>query len=177
MNRSKIIIIIGIVVVSVLGVCSLTSCGGGGGNGNNESGVILPPISGQPVETLAGKDVNGNSVWDYIEPRIDSYNSEKARMALREYAKNMQSALLDAEDEKLSVQHARDGSYVSGCVDYILGLTESIETRKMLRADILNTDKRSRAYILYNSQLGGYTFTAWSGKASLCNFDVDSLPN
>ncbi|HEC30436.1 MAG TPA: hypothetical protein ENI66_00270 [Candidatus Yonathbacteria bacterium] len=181
MNRSKIIIIIGVVALITLGACSLTSCGGGGGggNGNNESGVVLPPVSGQPAETLAGEDVDPkDGVWDYIGTYIDKTqpNSEKARTALREYAKNLQAQLLDANDKELSVQHARKEDAYLACVEYIQGFEESVQTTDALIANLLNTDMRIKAYFVYDGQLaGGYDLVPVT--ASACNFDVDSLPN
>jgi len=179
MNRSKIIIIIGVVVVSVLGACSLISCGGGGGNGNNESGVILPPVSGQPADTIASEDTNPkDGVWDYIGTYIDKTqpNSEKTRTALREYAKNLQAQLLDANDKALSIQHSKEEDFSIACIEYILGFKEYVRISDDLIANLVNTDIRIEAYFDYNNQFGGDGGPI-PATASACNFDVDSLPN
>jgi len=194
MNTRNIIgIIIGLGALIFIG-CGLTGCGNGSDSGSSDDGNNPPVVQPEdpvvvdggdsggdtppPTETIAGNDADGNGVWDYIDTYIDATypSSEKTRTALREYAKNLQISLLDAEDEELSVQHASDGSYRLACIRYVLP-DDAYEVFKTLRAEILNTDERSRAYILHDSQLGGHVFTGQLNEAASCNFDVDSLAN
>ena len=177
MNNWKRILgtVIGAFVVIVF-VCAATGCGGGGSSSPGDAPVTTPPE--EVEDTLLGTDENGDGVRDDIEVYIaETYpDSEKIRMAVVGYAKVMQMELFDAEDKELSFQHAREADLTVACIKYVDPENGS-KIWKELRAEILNTEERTRAYLKYDEQLGGGVFHFVPKTAEACSFDVDSLPN
>lgn len=176
-TQQKVRLVFGVLAVALLliGACSLTGCKGG-----NLTSTSMPTADGK--DTLAGIDADNDGVRDDVEQYIaESHpNSAKERAALTQYAKVMQAALIDANDKQKSIQHAEEASKAQECVYYTIALFDAAEqSRKGLKATILNTDARNRAYFAYNDQLGGQNFmsTPDSQRASTCAVNPATLPN
>jgi hypothetical protein len=187
----KFIVVGGALVALVLVSCGLTGCKAPwikGGNQDNStvsdtSTAEIPGLPPDPGEagkaTLAGIDSDNDGVRDDVQRYIAmTYrDSAKTRAVLTQYAKQMQSALLDASSKELSMKHADEYSKVSECGESILGFDMSYKVEKDIKPIILNTDERNKAYFTYNDQLGGEIFFLNNQGVSACDFDVASLPN
>ena len=176
--------VLGVFVVIGL-LCAITGCGGGGVDTPPPLSSPPPVDSGLPPDPgeaglvgLLGVDSDNDGVRDDIQRYIAlTYpDSEKTQAALTEFTKGMQEELVNAEDKELSIEIAIKGNMMISCIKYINPENGSRIWRE-LRAEILNTEERSRAYIQYNDQLGGEVFSLFPRAASSCGFDVDSLPN
>lgn len=184
--------LIGVIFVALV-VCGITGCGPfGDSNGGNDSNVPepnppnpnppgdnLPPDPGaEGRTTLLGVDSDNDGVRDDIQRYIAvTYaDSAKTRAALTEYAKLAQKQLADAGDKNLSIEHAIEEGSVLACIFYI-DPDSNADALFATRAEFLNTEERSRAYIQYDEQLGGEVFKLQPDDASSCQFDVNSLPN
>lgn len=155
------------------GTCLLTGCKGSD---------PIPPVVEDGKATLAGIDANANGVRDDVEQYISQShpNSAKERAALTQYAKVAQSALLDANDKALSIQHAEEADRAMECGWYTFPSDDAYDnSHTSLQKVILNTDARNRAYFTYNDQLGGQNFmsTPDSQRASTCAVNPATLPN
>lgn len=176
-TQQKVGLGFGILVVALLlvGVCSLTACKGG---------TSTQPVStvDEGKATLAGIDANNDGVRDDVAAYIAQShpNSAKERAALTQYAKVMQSALLDANDKALSIQHMEETSKALECMSYTAGSVEgAIAMKGDLRSLVLNTDDRNRAYFAFNDKLGGGVFSATpdSQISATCTVNPATLPN
>lgn len=139
----------------------------------------LPPDPGEAGKaTLEGIDSDGDGVRDDIQRYIalTYQDSEKLRAALTEMAKNRQKALVDANDSNKSYQHAIKDQSAYECLAF-LHLESSHKISQLLFAEILNTEERSHAYLLYNSQFRGRAFDINLPSKSSCGFDPDTLEN
>lgn len=164
-------VLVGILLLA--GTCSLTACKGGDQNS-------VPTPDGKA--TLAGIDANANGVRDDVEQYIAQSHpsSAKERAALTQYAKSELSALLDANDKALSIQHAEETDKAMECTFYTFPSFDSaVQSMKALDQVMLNTDARNRAYFVYNDKLGGQNFmsTPDSQRASTCAVNPATLPN
>lgn len=182
-------IILGVLVLA--GVCSISGCGSGSSGSGAVSSTTTPSptpdTSGLPPDpgvngklTLAGVDADADGVRDDIQRYIAlTYpNSAKARAALTQATKLMQSELLDASDKSKSMQHAVEDDRSGECLAS-LRPDDFVNIERALEAKFLNTEERIRAYLKYNDQLGGEVF---SGKPlsewkTSCAFNPDTLPN
>ena len=89
------------------------------------------------------------------------------------------------EDRVGAVNLAAELSHARNCIKYLIGgsttdeLLDAIRSIKSLRAEVLNTAGRSRAYLRYDSQLAGgvYKSLPESEWKKGCVFDPDALPN
>ena len=102
-------------------------------------------------------------------------NDELLRLGLTYYAKGFQSVLADADDSEVSYNHAIEMSRHGECLFHIKG-RDSVNIRRAIRAEILNTHDRSVAYITYSNNLGGRVIRSaprdeWKNS---CSFDVDN---
>lgn len=140
----------------------------------------------EEAQKIIGEDKNTNGVWDYIEDYINQKYaySEKIKAGLNQYIKTFQQALIENRDKQESIKNANASFRASDCLTYILSngaeSSESIEEAfnivSDVRAQLLNTDARSRAYINYNGQLGGI-FEENGDPNHGCDFNPDILPN
>lgn len=122
----------------------LTACGGGDDS------------PADTTVTVAGVDADNDGVRDDIETYIDQTYSGGSdgptRDALRRYAKAAQAAMLEAGDQPRSVTHADERFRAIECLmaqepaDFPTIFSE-------LRARILNTDVRSKAYLEADRQV------------------------
>jgi len=117
--------------------------------------LLYPPDPGEAgKETLEGIDSDGDGIRDDIQRYIEITYSDQptARAGLRQMAQNHQAALLAANDRTASREIADEVSHSYECLE-ALGFGRFLGAR--LRAEVLNTTTRSRAYISYNQNLGG----------------------
>jgi len=145
--------------------------------GNNNSGFVLPPDPGKAgKKTLLGIDTDGDGVRDDIQRYIYfTYpDDKKLRLGLTYYAIEFQGVLKDANDREAAYDHANKMARHGECLFYLKG-RESIDIRRALRAEILNTRERSMAYITYSDNLGGRFIRGAPLKEwkDSCSFDVD----
>ena len=129
------------------------------------AGLLLLGLGGcgsndeAPADTtakVAGVDADNDGVRDDIETHIDQTYSGgtdgPTRDALRQYAKAAQAAMLEAEDQARSVTHAEERFRAIECLmarrpsDFPMVFSD-------LRARILNTDLRSKAYLQADGQV------------------------
>ena len=125
-------------------ILGLTACG---------SDDDTPPDT---TATVAGVDADNDGVRDDIETYIDQTYSGgtdgPTRDALRQYAKAAQAAMLEAGDQARSVTHAQERFRAIECLmarrpsDFPTVFSD-------LRARILNTDGRSKAYLQADGQV------------------------
>jgi hypothetical protein len=132
-------------------------------------------------EGLAGIDADQDGVRDDVEQYIaETYpDSAKTRAALMQYARNIQEALLMAEDKEASVELGLKRSGAIECLVYVRDPEEAIVIFGELRARILNTDERSSAYIKANNHLSGVDFPRVSEgeRRAFCDFNPDVMEN
>ncbi len=145
-------------------------------------GVVLPPDPGEEGKlTLLGVDFDGDGVRDDIQRYIyftyPTYpDDEKLRLGLTYYAIEFQGVLADADDREAAYDHAMNMARHGECLYYLKG-RESINIRRALRSEILNTRERSIAYITYSDNLGGRVISKAPRKEwkDSCAFDVDAI--
>ena len=145
--------------------------------GNNKSGLALPPDPGKAgKETLLGIDTDGDGVRDDIQRYIYfTYpDDKKLRLGLTYYAKEFQGVLKDANDREAAYDHANKMARHGDCLWYLKG-EEAIDICHALRAKILNTRERSKAYFTYSDNLGGRIISGAPQKdwKDICSFDVE----
>ncbi len=139
----------------------------------------LPADPGEAgKKTLEGIDSDNDGVRDDIQRyiAIEYPDSEKIRRVLTDKAKADQAFILNADDrEKVLEANTEQGKAID-CLWYIDPETASTNYKK-LKAQVLNTEERIRAWIKADSQLGGMTFSVpLDGKAQ-CTFDPDQMEN
>jgi hypothetical protein len=132
-------------------------------------------------ESIAGKDLDQNGVRDDIQEYIMSAypESQKVQAALIQNAKALQIGLINADNREASITIGDQRVRAVGCLSYISGPEEGRIFWGELRARMLNSDSRSRAYIKANNHLGGqiYQDTPPDEGKSLCDFDPDLMEN
>ena len=170
-----------------IAVLFLSACDGGGGNGSNNAvnpSTIpegLPPDPGEAGKlTVEGIDSDNDGVRDDIQRyiAIEYQDSEKTRRVLTDMAKADQEFLVNADDKNKVLEATATQSKQNSCAFYI-DPDEAHQKLKKLKAEILNTEERIRAWIKADSHLGGMAFSVplmeeWKNQ---CNFDPDQLEN
>ena len=131
-------------------------------------------------KVLGGEDRDGDGVWDYVESYIEQHaaHSQKTRAALQQYARALQASLVDYRDVKASIEHAHERLDALDCLRYIHP-HDNREIFNDLRAAILNTMERSRAYIQADSHMSGQIIedTPDGLMKSKCQFDPETMEN
>jgi hypothetical protein len=139
----------------------------------------LPPDpGGAGKETLLGIDSDNDGVRDDIQRYIYFiYPDEKnVRFALTQIAKDYQDVFPDAADPELSLENVHKLNCSRDCLYYIKGgVTNAMDISDALKAEILNTKKRSRAYLQFNRSLAGKTIRGvpLKERKNCCAFDMD----
>ena len=144
-----------------------------------DPGDNLPPDPGEAGKaTLEGIDSDLDGIRDDIQRYIGlTYpDSRKTRAALRQSTIALQKIILESPDEESALNNTELEARASECIRYI----HPDDGRKIdntLMAEFLNTPERSRAYLAYNSKLGGHVF---GGKdldeyKTSCTFDPDMM--
>jgi hypothetical protein len=142
----------------------------------------LPPDPGdEGKKTLEGIDSDGDGVRDDIQRHIAiTYpDSARTRAALTQNAKAIQNALLEAEDEQASIVLGHERMRAVNCLIHTLGAETTLSVFDEFRAQMLNTDERSRAYIKADAHRSGQSFPRVqdSEKSAFCDFNSDALEN
>ena len=142
----------------------------------------VPPDPGDAgKQTLEGIDSDNDGVRDDIQRWIviNYLTSEKRRAALRQYIKVNQIFLVDANDKELSRLHADDRERATECSFYVFGFDDARRAILEMKAQFLNTEARSEAFIRADSQLSG-TFSLViqeDERKAQCSFDPDTMVN
>jgi hypothetical protein len=142
-------------------------------------GAELPPDPGEAGKaTLEGIDSDGDGLRDDIQRYIAlTYpDSRKTRAALRQFALTLNKTTLESPDEESALRNTELEARASECLWYIHA-EQSIQMSDLLMAEYLNTLDRSRAYLEYNSKLGGNVFKGrdFDEYRSSCTFDPDAM--
>lgn len=152
-----------------------------------EAAVLpLPPDPGEAGKaTLGGIDSDGDSLRDDIQRYIAFTfpNSARVRAAAAEYAKTVQQSLFVGTDQVAAMRTARAMGRARRCMQVHIGvesydaLIAAQRASSDLRAEVLNTAARSRAYLAYDAQLAGGIFHSppKSSWRELCVRDFDAL--
>lgn len=138
----------------------------------------LPPDPGEAgKETLEGIDSDGDGVRDDLQRWIalNFSNDPAIQAGLTQYILPLQQALIDAESEELALIHRNTKSLARRCLDAILGIQQAYEYYTLLKVQTLNTAERSRAYIIYDNQLGGHVFSVPNSSLNDCDFDPNNI--
>lgn len=112
-------------------------------------------------ETVAGVDADNNGVWDYIDQYINTTYPDDAntRVALRQFARAIEGGLLHADDKTTSLRYAEDGDRAIECV-YFLRPQDARQVLSASKSAILNTNLRSRSYLMFSEQSAGQVFNS-----------------
>jgi len=145
----------------------------------NPPGSGLPPDPGEAgMATLEGIDSDQDGIRDDIQRYIAlTYpDSQKTRAALRQFTLAFQKATLESPDEESALINVESMHRASECLWHIHS-ENSIKIKNALKAEWLNTMGRSRAYLAYNSKLGGHTFGGkdFDEYKTSCTFDPDLM--
>lgn len=182
MTSKKVLLTTALFALLLIGAaCGLTGCVGEGGGTNSSAGGDvakgLPPDPGEAGKaTLAGIDSDNDGVRDDVQRYIAlTYpDSEKTRAALTQFAKNMQQAVLEANDKKASLRNINEQGRVLGCLIFIVGdIHVASQILKNLESEVMNTVERRTAYDLFNDQLDGEVFDELADASeSTCDSNV-----
>jgi len=130
-------------------------------------------------ETLVGMDVDQDGVRDDVQRWIAlNYQwSEKTRAALRQNAKIMQEFLLYADNPDMAYKTSLISGRAGSCLAYVN--EDFYDISSELKAKLLNTYKRSKAYLQADRHLSGkmYKSLPYKQRKQGCNFDPDTMPN
>lgn len=126
----------------------LLSCSG-------ENSQPSPPTS---ADSIAGVDVDATGIRDDVERYIETTYADPANAdlnkALRQYAKAVQSSMVDAGSQPLSLTHATERFRALECL--MARRPRDFHTIFVdLRAQVLNTRSRSDAYLKADNQVSG----------------------
>lgn len=115
-----------------------------------------PSSSPATAESIAGVDADANGVRDDVDRYIDQTYADQAsadlNKAVRQYAKAVQSSLVDADSQALSLAHATERFRALEC----LMARRPSEFHRIfvdVRAQLLNTASRSEAYLKADDQV------------------------
>ena len=145
----------------------------------NPPGSGLPPDPGEAgMATLEGIDSDQDGIRDDIQRYIAlTYpDSQKTRAALRQFTLAFHEAILKSPDEASALNNVEDMHRAQECLWYIHSRS-SIKMSDSLMAEYLNTMARSRAYLAYNSKLGGHVFGGkdFDEYKTSCTFEPDAM--
>lgn len=124
-------------------------------------------------EGVASVDADGNGVWDYIDQYInDKYpgaDNDRLRSASRQYARAIQGGLLNADNKAISLQYAEASDRATECM-FFLRPQDADEVLSDLEAIILNTQTRSKAFLMFSEQSAGQIFPSvpFSQRSASC---------
>jgi hypothetical protein len=167
MNRGKAINIA--LVVMILALAS--------------SYLYLQGIKNAPPEEIAGIDSDNNGVRDDVDEYVNAKYAydNNLRLALLEYARHLQLALVNADNEALSITESHRYGPIADCI--YRGIVQNLEEARKVREDVgsmvVNTASRKAAYRKYNSQLGGqgYSLGGVEGCEQIPGLDLSKIKN
>ena len=95
---------------------------------------------------------------------------------MRQFTLALDKAILESPDEESALRNTEVEARASECLWYIHS-EQSIKMTDQLMSEYLNTKERSRAYLEYNSKLGGHVFGSkdFDEYKSSCTFDPDAM--
>jgi hypothetical protein len=133
------------------------------GQGRAEE-VAGPPLPPDPVlenGTLEGVDSDADGIRDDVQRYIAvTYSScARTRAALTQLARAVQSALLGADSREASLAHMEQLVRATECLFSIMP-DDAEEVKERLIAKIVDTETRGRAYLEFESHLGGEVFSS-----------------
>lgn len=156
--------------VALLAAMVITGCGGSTGDGKSQNFIAKNQVASNKQaqittagnlrvdatsETSLGVDDDKNGVWDdvdhYIESRFKDPEKAKAMMQL---AAAIQNALLNGDTKEKAQEATRVWFRALDCTNQKLDNAWYYESKR-LTAEILNSEQRSIAYALHNSNSGG----------------------
>lgn len=122
------------------------------------SGENSSSPSPNQTESIAGVDADANGVRDDVDQYIHTTYADQAsadlNKAVRQYAKAVQSSLIDADSQSLSLTHATERFRALECL--MVRRPDEFHTIFVdVRAKILNTPSRSEAYLKADNQVKG----------------------
>jgi hypothetical protein len=120
------------------------------------SGENSPSSSPNQTESLAGVDADANGVRDDVDRYIDTTYADQAsadlNKAIRQYAKAVQSSLVDADSPAQSLTHATERFRALECL--MARRPREFHTIFVdVRAQLLNAPSRSEAYLKADDQV------------------------
>jgi hypothetical protein len=155
----------------------------------SEDGILPPDPGNLGKVTLAGVDSNGNGVRDDVERYIAfTYpQSARQRASLTQFTIALQEEILGTGNDTLSRSNSEQVSNAVDCLNFtimssdadVVGVRTAYYIYLSLRATILNTPDRAKAYFQANSQLGAMfrSSVTFSEKAQRCMVNPSTLPN
>jgi hypothetical protein len=160
-----------IISIVLLAAFVTTGCGNGGGqssmtNSSAQSSAKASTLNNHPQilkangdsaeQTVLGVSTNSYGVWDDVEQYIESrFKDPKKAQAMRQYALAVQNALLQGDTPEKAQEANRVRMRAGACVSERLGEADWYES-KLLTAEILNDEARSRAYAILDSNSAGF---------------------
>lgn len=149
----------------------LTACSSSG------SGTANSPSASAGNATIAGIDADHDGVRDDVKSYISATypNSAKARSALTQYAKGVQTSFVNVSTASQAVAQESQLLRAGACVTSTMGSASAITD---IDARMANTPARVKARSDYEGFLEGKVFTIPAGDpASVCDVNPASLPN
>ena len=143
--------------------------------------VPLPPDPGEAGKaTLAGIDSDNDGVRDDVQRYIVvTYpSSAKTHEALFQTAKAQQQLVIESTNREASINNSYLSAAALDCLRYVRP-NDRTAVFNALRAVVLNTTERSRAYLKADGHLGGqgYYVTPLDQRKQRCTFNPDELEN
>jgi hypothetical protein len=148
--------------------------------GQRQGRVFARPL---PVHLLIreeqgvpGPDSDGNGVWDYIDQYINTVfpgtQNASTRSAARQYARAIEGGLLNADNKARAIQFAAASDRATECM-YYLRPQDAAAAIADLEAAILNTQLRSKTFVMWSEQSAGQVFPSvpFSQRATSCVVD------
>jgi hypothetical protein len=140
--------------------------------------ILFLFYNGSNSSNLDIKDINGDGIWDDVEPFIKIHSkTEYHRKALEQYFKVFQKDLTDPERciqiKKRLIPD--DGEKAAVCLDRVDEKYGGQPEISDIEDAIVNTIPRARAYNKYNSSCSGGIFGSWdeAKQGPPCEFDLE----
>lgn len=144
-------------------------------------GIIVSVVRhfDSPKSLGVGDTLNEDGIRDDVALAIAQVvpDSERTRAAATQMARALQLAI-DQPDRALEI-HSLDEA-ASACLYAIRGTVRENEFTSLplkIEAMVVNTYRRSRAYIRYNGKLSGRIFKSIQPDLSQCEFDTEAMRN
>lgn len=114
-----------------------------------------------PVDEIAGVDEDGNGIRDDVDAWIATVYPDKPKIqsALGQGARAIQVAITASPNKWAARQNRDEVARARDCLRIRLGHNLARDLESETRARTLNTYSRSKAYLEYDSYLGGGVFT------------------
>src|SRR3989344_491713 len=141
-----------------------------------EQGIVLPPDpGGAGKQTLEGIDSDNDGVRDDVQRWVVlNHASRKEILALFQSFKALQAYMLSQKDKVTLKDRHSVIRRANDCLEYIFGATTGANESADLKAEVLNTHERSRAYADSEVALGAMTYRLSEVSKLSCNFDPDT---